>query len=142
MVDFNSELKKILIKKAKGFYYKEETIEFSETRGGSQVVANSPKIKRKRGRPRKDEKPVTYFNDNQKDGVQFGQSEVNSDGDRKEDVVVKRKITTHYVPPDMLAIKMLFENFGEKVKGYEDMSDEEILLIKNQLLKELQENED
>ena len=50
--------------------------------------------------------------------------------------MVKRKITTHYVPPDMLAIKMLFENFGEKVESLEEMSDEEILQMKDKLINE------
>ena len=55
--------------------------------------------------------------------------------DKNEDLtLVKKKVSSHYVSPDMLAIKMLFENFGEKVKGYEDMSDEEILLIKQFLI--------
>lgn len=51
--------------------------------------------------------------------------------------IVKKKITTHYVPPDMLAIKMLLENDGQKVDSLSNMTDEELVKLKNKLIKEL-----
>lgn len=49
----------------------------------------------------------------------------------------KKKITTHYVPPDMLAIKMLLQNDGQAVDDFSAMSDEELLILKNKLIKEM-----
>lgn len=52
-------------------------------------------------------------------------------------VLIKRKITTHYVAPDMLAIKMLFENDQQKVNSLSSMTDEELVALKNKLIKQL-----
>ena len=52
-------------------------------------------------------------------------------------VMSKKKITTHYVPPDMLAIKMLLEDNGEKVNSLAQMTDEELVALKNKLINEL-----
>ena len=58
--------------------------------------------------------------------------------DSVEDLVlVKKKITTHYVPPDMLAIKMLFEDNGQKINNLSSMTDEELVALKNKLINEL-----
>lgn len=53
--------------------------------------------------------------------------------------LTKKKITKHYIPPDMLAIKTLFEIYGQKVngKGVEEMSDDELIKTKNKLIGEL-----
>ena len=133
MVDnLQNELRKILIKKAKGFYYKEETVEFTENM--------QAKIKRPRGRPRKSAlKADTYLIEKEKCGVDLDCKRENANENKFENSVVKRKITTNYVPPDMLAIKMLFENFGEKIDLLENMSDEEILQMKKEILQEWRE---
>ena len=141
-----TELKEVLIKKAKGFYYCEETVEFTETSSGKSVNVIETEdgikvigVKRKRGRPKKImSKPVTLSAENPNLGVDLSQKE-GTNASKQENVVVKRKITTHYVPPDMLAIKMLFENFGEKVDDIENMSDEEILNLKRKLMREWEE---
>lgn len=52
-------------------------------------------------------------------------------------VLVKKKITTHYVPPDMLAIKILLENNEQKVNTLSSMTDEELVALKNKLIKEI-----
>ncbi len=140
------ELKEILIKKSKGFYYTEETVEFTENATGKSVnvveMDNGIKVfglKRKRGRPKKIlSKAVTFSNESEKSGVDLTQKE-GINASKQENIVVKRKITTHYVPPDMLAIKMLFENFGEKVESLENLSDEEILSLKRKLMSEWEE---
>lgn len=58
-------------------------------------------------------------------------------GDVEALVLVKKKITTHYVPPDMLAIKMLFENNEQKIDTLSSMTDEELVALKNKLINEL-----
>lgn len=60
-----------------------------------------------------------------------------SSDDRAPMVLVKKKIATHYVPPDMLAIKMLMENDKEKVDSLSNMTDEELVALKNKLIKEI-----
>ena len=53
--------------------------------------------------------------------------------------MVKKKITKHYIPPDMLAIKILFETIKEKVNDDDlnNISDEELIKLKNKLTEEL-----
>lgn len=52
-------------------------------------------------------------------------------------VLVKKKVSTHYVPPDMLAIKMLLENNKQKINTLSSMTDEELVALKNKLISEL-----
>ena len=54
-------------------------------------------------------------------------------------VLVKKKITKHYIPPDMLAVKILFETIREKVNedDLNNLSDDELLKLKDKLLGEL-----
>lgn len=53
--------------------------------------------------------------------------------------LVKKKVTSHYIPPDMLAIKILLENFGEKMNDnqFETMSEKELIEYKNKLIDNL-----
>ncbi len=57
--------------------------------------------------------------------------------DSSDLVLVKKKVTTHYVPPDMLAIKMLMENDQEKIDNLSSMTDEELVALKNKLIKDI-----
>lgn len=50
--------------------------------------------------------------------------------------LAKRKITTHYVPPDMLAIKMLLQDKEGQVTDYAALSDDELIKLKDHLVKE------
>ena len=67
----------------------------------------------------------------------------NVDENQQTLVLLKKKVTTHYIPPDMLAIKMLVENFGEEIKNnkksesIDKLSDEELIELKNKLEKEI-----
>lgn len=62
--------------------------------------------------------------------------------EKKENFTVsKKKVTKHYVPPDMLAIKMLLENNGQKMNALENMTDEELLSLRNSLIKEILNDE-
>ncbi len=48
----------------------------------------------------------------------------------------KRKITKKYIPPDLTALKTYLE-LTEGENDYENMSDEELLKIKKELIEEL-----
>ena len=53
--------------------------------------------------------------------------------------LVKKKVATHYIAPDINAIKILFEIFEKKVgeSSLENLTDNELLDLKNKLIKEL-----
>ena len=51
----------------------------------------------------------------------------------------KRKVTKHYVPPDIAALKLLLEQSKDDVH---DMTEEEMIKERDRLIKELQELQD
>ena len=104
-----SKLKKILLKKAEGFFYTEEINEYQ------QNLKN-------------DSKQISIFDES---GTKLKKTKNNDQNKQTLNLILsKKKVTTHYIPPDMLAIKMLIENFGEKIKDDDDnllsLSDEEL----------------
>lgn len=127
------ELIKILLKKAEGFYYTEEQEDYEKTQNKSNFSE-------------KHIKNLSIF-----DNFDTVEQEFNQDGDtikssnetkQKENtnlVLVKKKITTHYIPPDMLAVKILFETLKEKVNedDLNNLSDDELIKLKDKLLGEL-----
>lgn len=115
-----TKIKQILMKKAEGYYYDEESLEYIQ-------------------KPTKEE-------EGQIDIETYIESKTNGRRTKRKTkeegglVLSKKKITSHYVPPDMLAIKILLENFGEKIEdsnGLEMLSDEELINYKNQLIESL-----
>ena len=112
-------IKNILLKKSEGYFYNEEILEYQndiiETKSNKNEQLNFFKNK----------------NNEEKNTEKYSNL-----------TLIKKKVTTHYVPPDMLAIKMLFENYGEKVDVLENMSDEDVVKLKENLLKELSNYED
>ena len=56
-------------------------------------------------------------------------------------VLVKRKITSHYVMPDINAIKMLLNLTNVDQTDFQTMSDEELLNLKKQLIADLAKGE-
>lgn len=118
-----SKLKKILLKKAEGFFYTEEINEYQQnSKNDSEQISifdeSSSKLKK------------TKNNDQNKQTLNL--------------ILSKKKVTTHYIPPDMLAIKMLIENFGEKIKDDEDnllsLSDDELYSLQENLIREIQQS--
>ena len=118
-----SKLKKILLKKAEGFFYTEEINEYQQnSKNDSEQISifdeSSTKLKK------------TKNNDQNKQTLNL--------------ILSKKKVTTHYIPPDMLAIKMLIENFGEKIKDDDDnllsLSDEELYSLQENLIREIQQS--
>ena len=67
----------------------------------------------------------------------------NESGDDPSLNLVKKKVATHFVAPDMIAIKILFEIFDRKVEDndLDKISDEELMELKTKLLEEIK-NED
>lgn len=118
-----SKLKKILLKKAEGFFYTEEINEYQQNlKNDSEQISifdeSSTKLKK------------TKNNDQNKQTLNL--------------ILSKKKVTTHYIPPDMLAIKMLIENFGEKIKDDDDnllsLSDDELYSLQENLIREIQQS--
>ena len=58
-------------------------------------------------------------------------------------ILVKKKVTSKYIPPDMFAIKILLEIFGKEAVGdLEGLSDEELIKFKEKIMKELKDEID
>lgn len=134
-------LKDILIKKAKGFYYNEELLEY-ESQNKKEKIKSKDLLDQEgcetdvstiksRGRPKK----IT---------VKEGESV----GNIASLVMVKKKVSTHFVPPDSLAIKMLFEIFGKEIMGESEeeklskMSDDDLKLELKKINKCLEDEGD
>ena len=127
------QLVDILLKKANGFYYYEEQEEYEKTQNKSKNYNNSAIN-------------LSFF-----DNFDTGNEKQNptndtiktSNGTKENEsqtlTLVKKKITKHYIPPDMLAIKILFEINKEKVNDNDlnSLTDDELLKLKDKLLGEL-----
>ncbi len=53
--------------------------------------------------------------------------------------LIKKKVSSHFVAPDMLAIKMLLDMRGKSSGELSSMTDEQLLELKNKLIKQLME---
>ena len=126
---------KILLKKAEGYYYTEEQEDYEKT----QNKSNNSKLQYDN---------ITFFenfdtlqpkNKSQDDTIDSQNESVKKQQNNQSLVMVKKKITKHYIPPDMLAIKILFETIKEKVndENLSNISDDELLKLKDKLTKEL-----
>ena len=110
-----SKIKAILIKKACGFYYDEECNEYIQKQNN-----NDPQI--------------------HMEEILQGESKRKNKSKETNLILTKKKVTSHYIPPDMLAIKILLENFGEKVESdleLENMSETELLKYKDNLVSDI-----
>ena len=134
-----NDLIKILIKKASGFFYNEELLEYEKTQ---KLADNSKKDNQKY-------ENISFF-----DKIDRGNTNIYKSSDiievsngkpenfkqtNENLTLVKKKITTHYIPPDMLAIKILFEIFRKEIdiNDIENMSNEELINLKNKLISEI-----
>ena len=123
----------VLIKKANGFYFTEEQKDYEKAQNKDKNSKNNIQN-------------LSFFDNSvmvedknkfNSDTIEKGKNNENEDTD--ELVLVKKKITTHYIPPDMLAVKILFETLREKVSkdDIENLTDEELLNLKDKLIGEL-----
>ena len=131
------ELINLVIKKATGYHYHEEIFEYEKTQNNSKYnkITNNTCENYNffdicdRGKTQKDisSDTLTLSNEN------------TSQQNNENLTLVKKKVTTHYIPPDMLAIKILFEIYGKEIEydNLTNLSDKELLNLKNQLLKDI-----
>jgi len=123
----------ILLKKANGFYYYEEQEEYEKTQNKSKFRENSIQ------NISMFDNFVTGQTQNKESNVTLKSSNGKEENEAQTLTLVKKKITKHYIPPDMLAIKILFEINKEKVNENDlnEMSDEDLIKLKDKLLGEL-----
>ena len=130
----NKKLIDILLKKAEGFHYIEEQFEYEKSNKKSMPTYENLNFFDicDRGKPLNNGVDVKMNVANEK-----------QQGEKNEALILtKKKVTSHYIPPDMLAIKILLEIFGkEAVSDFEKMTDEELFKFKKKILEELK-NED
>ena len=56
--------------------------------------------------------------------------------------VVKKKVCEKFMPPNSDIIKLFYQHYFEETKDFEKMTDEELILEKQRLLKQLEEEND
>jgi len=132
-------LKNILIKKAKGFFYTEEQVEYENRDKTKSNCGENDDV----GKVSRVDKKISKTRGG---GVNVDDSIIESPDVKDENieklVVVKKKISTHYIPPDSLSIKMLYEIFGteigvsDELSKLEQMTDEEL----NNEIKKIEED--
>ena len=131
------DLINLVIKKANGYHYTEEVLEYEKTQNKSSLNKNIPQINENynffdicdRSLTKSITKDDKIELSNEKDQQQINENLT----------LVKKKVTTHYIPPDMLAIKILFEIYGKEIEydNLNTLTDEELLDLKNKLIKEI-----
>ena len=132
----SKKLLKLLEKRAQGFTYKEVQEEFLiekenfENTTGKEVLLTK---ENDASLPNKCEKNDDVKNEVQENYVVELQQkrgrgrpkkcETKSKQEKSKMVLVKKKVHTFFVPPDMIAIKMLFDMQDEKPKEVDDVMD-------------------
>lgn len=129
-----NNLIEILIKKATGYYYSEEQFEY-ETQKSNKF--NEKHINNLSFFENYDRGETNFINSNDK--IKLSNEIEHQQENNKNLSLSKKKVTTHYIPPDINAIKILFEIFEKKVgeSSLENLTDNELLELKNKLIKEL-----
>lgn len=127
----------LLVKKATGFYYEEEQFEYENK--SSSNAKNDIKVDAEKNNSKK---YVTLSGNIDTSGgkIELLDKSTNSSKSKNDSMVLlKKKVTTHYIPPDMIAIKILFDIFDKKdhKDDIEKLNDDELLNLKNRLLEEL-----
>ena len=130
------DLIELLTKKAKGFYYTEEIYEYEKPQNKSILNKNCSNN-------------LNFFEicdmvepDNKVpyDKIELSNETKQAANKNDENLTLsKKKVSTHFVPPDMLAIKILFEIYGKEIdnNSIENLTDKELLDLKNKLAEEL-----
>lgn len=126
----------LLFKKAEGFHFIEQQFEYERPKTkmqNSSVVEN-----------------LNFFNLCDRGDAELKASDdkmkLANEGQKYEGdenlILIKKKVTSRYIPPDMFAIKILLEIFGkEKLDDIDSLSDEELLKFKEKIFEEIK-NED
>ena len=132
--ELTEKIKQILIKKAEGYDYTEETYEYQKTSGGEKQLSfddilDTDTKQTQTVKATKNRKTKSYKSDD-------------------DLTLLKKKVTTHHIPPDMLAVKILLENFGtnnDDDNSLQKLSDQELLALRDNILeslKNIEEEED
>ena len=121
----------LLFKKASGLHYIEEQFEYEKTQ---KVKLSNEKTSHNFNTIKNNDMVNTQtsmFDDTIKP--------INENKESENLTLVKKKITTHYIPPDMLAIKTLLEIYGKEIdeNNLSNISDEELIKLKNKLIGEI-----
>lgn len=135
----------LIVKKAKGYVYYEEQYEFEKTQNSAK---NAEKIDKNYNLFEFLENNKNFdmgINDSSKvsDKIEVqGKTEDFDDPPKSFSsnglTLVKKKVTSHYVSPDMSAIKILLDLTNERDSDdLESLSDEELLKLRNQLIEEI-----
>ncbi len=127
-----AKLVDILLKKAEGFYVREENFEYQK----EKPQKSAPQYEN-----------LSFFGpdvrgdgccDCQSDRLDLKQAKER--GCDEKLALVKKKVASRYIPPDMLAVKILLEMFGAKeVDGFEAMTDAQLLALKKKVLEEIKD---
>lgn len=126
------QIQKIIKKIAGGYFFDEVQLEYQKMQKNAKSTQNCDK---------NDEILTNFENfdrgltktDSSNDIMKMSSNDC-TDG---EMVLVKKKVTSHFVPPDIRAIRLLLEiNFEEDGNSIEAMSDDELLRLRKKLLEE------
>ena len=129
----HKQLIDILLKKANGFYFYEEQEEYEKAQNKTKNINNST-INLSMF-----DNFVTDNQNSKPTSDTLNLSNGTKENEPQTLTLVKKKITKHYIPPDMLAIKILFEINKEKVNedDLNNLTDDELLKLKDKLIGEL-----
>jgi hypothetical protein len=129
----HKQLIDILLKKANGFYFYEEQEEYEKAQNKTKNINNST-INLSMF-----DNFVTDNQNSKPTSDTLNLSNGTKENESQTLTLVKKKITKHYIPPDMLAIKILFEINKEKVNENDlnNLTDDELLKLKDKLIGEL-----
>ncbi len=113
-----STLKKVLLKKAKGYMYKEEVDEYESAQE----------------KPKKESVGVSQQLDFSSLNINFKPVST----PKKSLTLVKKKVSSHHVPPDLAAIKLLMDYFiTQNDDELCNLSDKELNELKESLIDQL-----
>jgi len=142
--DFLENLKQLLIKKAEGYYYQEEVLEYQQIEQKEANEKNKESCSKSVSSEPEYKNSGVDLNQNKEKTSNAKSRTKQQDKQAKSLVLVKKKVTTHHIPSDMLAIKMLFEIYGKKIESSDSgqdlysLSDQELYTLKDNLINQLQ----
>lgn len=132
------DLINLVIKKAEGYYYTEEVFEYEKTQNKSNLTKKHIENVENLNFFEICDRGKNDFN-NPCDTIESSNEKYKNQQNTQDLTLVKKKVTTHYIPSDILAIKILFEIYGKEIENdnLENLSDSDLLNLKNKLIKEV-----
>lgn len=132
------DLINLVIKKAEGYYYTEEVFEYEKTQNKSNSAKKHIENVENLNFFEICDRGKNDFN-NPCDTIESSNEKHKNQQNTQDLTLVKKKVTTHYIPSDILAIKILFEIYGKEIENdnLENLSDSDLLNLKNKLIKEV-----